>query len=95
MKIKQLASPNFYNTKHKLDTIILHTTLGNYQSTVNHLINPASQVSTHFVIDKKGNVTQLVTLDKAAWHAGYKYDMSRRAKDVIKKDMLGRYINPT
>lgn len=94
MNITQKQSPNFYSTTYKLDTIVLHTTLGNINSTLSHLTNPSSNVSAHFVIDRDGNITQLVSLTNAAWHAGYKYNMSQRAKDVIKKDLLGRYINP-
>lgn len=94
MQITYKQSPNFYDTPYELDTIVLHTTLGNIAGTISHLTNPTTDVSAHFVIDREGNITQLVSLLKAAWHAGYKYNMSQRAKDVIKKDLLGRYINP-
>jgi len=34
------------------------------------LCNPASSASAHFVIGRDGAITQLVSLDRCAWHAG-------------------------
>lgn len=57
--------------------IVLHTTNGNknstYQNELNYLLK-APKVSAHFLIGKEGQVTQLLGLEYAAWHAGYVND---------------------
>ena len=50
--------------------IVWHIADGTYNGTVTWEQNPASQVSSHFVLGKNGEITQLVSLDKAAWTQG-------------------------
>ena len=50
--------------------IVWHIADGTYNGTVTWEQNPASQVSSHFVLGKNGEITQLVPLDKAAWTQG-------------------------
>lgn len=50
--------------------IVLHATVGSFASSLNWLCNPASRVSTHYLIDRDGSTSQLVADDRAAWHAG-------------------------
>jgi murein DD-endopeptidase MepM/ murein hydrolase activator NlpD len=53
-----------------IDTIVVHyTTAGTVQSTINHFLNPASQVSAHYVIDKNGDIYQMVKDADKAFHA--------------------------
>lgn len=52
-------------------------------ATVNWLCDPASKVSAHYHIGRSGAITQMVSLDRVAWHAG-------RA-DIPLRD--GEYIN--
>lgn len=50
--------------------IVLHTTEGSYAGAISWFQNPASSVSAHFVVRRSdGEVTQMVKLDKKAWHA--------------------------
>jgi murein DD-endopeptidase MepM/ murein hydrolase activator NlpD len=53
-----------------IDTIIVHyTTAGTFESTKNHFLNPKSEVSAHYVIDKNGDIYQMVEDADKAWHA--------------------------
>lgn len=50
--------------------IVWHIAEGTYNGTVTWEQNPQSQTSSHFVLGKDGEVTQLVPLDMAAWTQG-------------------------
>jgi LysM repeat protein len=53
-----------------IDTIFVHyTTAGTFESTKNHFLNPASEVSAHYIIDKNGDIYQMVQDADKAWHA--------------------------
>ncbi|MBD2459357.1 N-acetylmuramoyl-L-alanine amidase [Nostoc sp. FACHB-87] len=53
-----------------IDTIVVHyTTAGTAQSSINHFKNPASEVSAHYIIDKNGDIYQMVKDSDKAWHA--------------------------
>jgi N-acetylmuramoyl-L-alanine amidase len=66
------ASPNHSNRRAaKITAIICHYTAGGSLSgTVRKFQDPASKVSSHYVIDKDGKTVQMVALDRTAWHAG-------------------------
>lgn len=72
--IKQFVeSPNYSSRDGgKITNIVVHyTTAGNVQSTINHFLNPASQVSAHYIIDKNGDIYQMVKDADKAWHAAH------------------------
>ena len=70
-KITHCNSPNYSNRAGYIpDMIVNHVTCGSYQSAISWLTNPKSNVSAHFVVSKRGEITQLVPLDKAAWANG-------------------------
>lgn len=52
--------------------VIVHDTAGNIDpdSSISWLRNPAAEASAHFVIDREGRITQLVSCEVKAWHAG-------------------------
>lgn len=64
-------SPN-YSSRAGADIsmLVLHATVGSYQSALDWLRDPASKVSTHYLIRKDGFTSQLVKDDRAAWHSG-------------------------
>ncbi len=64
-------SPN-HSSRNGADIsmLVLHATVGSYASSLAWLTNPASQVSTHYLIRKDGYIAQLVPDNLAAWHAG-------------------------
>lgn len=70
-KIVQRSSPNKMSRKGwKPDMIVSHITEGAFAGSVNWLCNPKSEVSSHFVVSKKGEITQLVDIKEAAWVNG-------------------------
>jgi murein DD-endopeptidase MepM/ murein hydrolase activator NlpD len=66
-----IQSPNYSSRSGaEIDTVIVHyTTAGSFESTKNHFLNPASEVSAHYVIDKNGDIYQMVKDADKAWHA--------------------------
>lgn len=67
---KQIASPNVGGV------IVPKFVVGHYTagltaaSAISTLTNPKSKVSAQFVIDRDGAITQLVSCERRAWHAG-------------------------
>lgn len=74
MKInKEFRSPNHYvafATPPKI--LVIHATAADtWNSTKHWFLNPQSKASSHYVIDKNGDIYQMVDESKPAWHAGY------------------------
>jgi N-acetylmuramoyl-L-alanine amidase len=70
--VKSLPSPNHSSRNGTdIDTIVLHHTASNNgKGDISWLRNPDSKVSSHYVVDKDGTISQLVSDDRKAWHAG-------------------------
>lgn len=81
-------SPNFTEaarTSDDIDTIVIHTTEGNYRDylsfeenqriayhgTIIWFLDTKSQVSAHYVISPTGEITRMVDPKDIAWHATY------------------------
>lgn len=65
------SSPNHSSRQGvAISMIVLHATVGSYESSLAWLCNPASAVSSHYLIRKDGHIAQLVPDSEAAWHAG-------------------------
>lgn len=92
--MEKKISPNHYELDIKPVALVLHTTLSSMSSTTNHFLNPKSQVSAHFGIDRNGEVVQFVELNKGAWHAGRISNPSSRAKSILPKQVWGSLKNP-
>jgi len=55
----------------KIDMVVIHATASDsYESSLDWMMNPKSQVSAHYLIGKDGKGCQLVKESKKAWHAG-------------------------
>ncbi len=52
------------------DMIVIHISEGSRESCINQFKNPASQVSSHFLVDLKGNVVQFVSTADTAYANG-------------------------
>ena len=91
MNIIQSPSPNFSGRAgHKPELIVVHCTEGNWASDMGWLRNPASQVSSHYIISPAGEVHQLVSETDSAWHSG-RID---KPTANLKKKPDGSFINP-
>ncbi len=55
------------------DVVVCHITEGSYIGAVSWLKNPKAQASAHFVVSRKGEITQLVDLRDTAWANGTSY----------------------
>jgi N-acetyl-anhydromuramyl-L-alanine amidase AmpD len=57
-------------TARTIDQIVVHVTEGSYLGSVRWLRNPRSRGSAHYLISRRGEVVQLVSVSDVAWHAG-------------------------
>ncbi len=66
-----IESPNYSSRNEtNIDMIVLHcTTAGIVEGTINWFLNSKSKVSAHYVIDKNGDIYQMVRDECSAWHA--------------------------
>lgn len=65
-------SPNFGERREgaQVELVVLHYTVLDCASALQRLCDPAAEVSTHYVIDRDGQVLSLVDEGMRAWHAG-------------------------
>jgi N-acetylmuramoyl-L-alanine amidase len=71
LPISDLPSPNQDARGEKVDMLILHYTgMKTARDALERLRDPASAVSSHYVVDEGGTVFRLVPENRRAWHAG-------------------------
>ena len=83
-------SPNFTKGRsgHKPEAVVIHITDGNGKGAVEWLKNPASKVSTHYVVLEDGNIVQMVKEEDTAWHTGKLFSPSwRKLKNGINPNL--------
>ena len=71
--IDKYKSANFNKRKNGtfINYIILHyTAMKDYKEALNHLCDKNNKVSSHFLINKSGDIFYLVNIMNRAWHAG-------------------------
>lgn len=65
-----VASPNYSSGRSSYEFVLIHTMQGSYAGTKSWFLNPASNVSTHYIVrSSDGEVTQMVEHRNTAWHA--------------------------
>ena len=69
-KFERVHSPNYNNFLNPMYIVIHYTAGGSAASTVDWFMQPENKVSAHFVIERNGDITQCVSLNNRAWHAG-------------------------
>lgn len=57
-------------TARTIDGVVIHATEGRFLGSVRWLRNPRSHGSAHFVVSRRGQIVQLVSVTDVAWHAG-------------------------
>ncbi len=74
MKIKLNLSPNYSKKsrpKKKIKFVIIHYTgMQSEIESIRRLKSPKHKVSCHYLINRKGIITQMVKDENIAWHAG-------------------------
>lgn len=60
-----------------IDSVVIHTTEGTWDSDAEWMCNPDSEVSTHYVVSPAGGIYELVAPELRAWHAGESYYAGR------------------
>ena len=74
MKIASIISPNYSKKtrlKKQIKFVIIHYTgMQSEIESIKRLKNPKFKVSCHYLINRKGDIIQMVEDRKIAWHAG-------------------------
>jgi N-acetylmuramoyl-L-alanine amidase len=67
----KFKSDNYDQRKFDISLVIIHfTETKTFTDALNLLTSKEKKVSCHYLIDKSGDIFNLVDLDKRAWHAG-------------------------
>ena len=74
MKIIYLSSPNYSKKKRSINSIkfiIIHYTgMQSERESIKRLCSPSSKVSSHYLVNQKGEIFNLIKDLRVAWHAG-------------------------
>jgi N-acetylmuramoyl-L-alanine amidase len=93
MKPIDAPSPNFDERGLPISMIVLHYTgMKDGPSAIERLRDPASKVSSHYVVAEDGTILKLVEEDKRAWHAGASH--WREIDDVNSASVGIEIVNP-
>lgn len=65
-----VATPNMGGVMQPEYLVIHYTAGSSAEGSIAWLSNPQAQASSHLVIGRDGNITQLVPFNHSAWHAG-------------------------
>lgn len=72
MNIQWAGTPNYTKGRagKKIIAIVNHITAGNYPGCLNWMQNPQAKASAHYLVNRAGEIFQLVKDEDTAWHAG-------------------------
>ena len=89
----ETPSPNFDERTTSVSILVLHYTgMPDAAGAIERLTDPASKVSSHYVVAEDGQVLRLVDEEKRAWHAGKSH---WRGIDNINSASVGiEIVNP-
>ena len=74
MTFIEAPSPNFEARKSPPDMVVLHYTgMPTGEAALERLRDPASKVSSHYLVEEDGRVFRLVPEERRAWHAGVSF----------------------
>lgn len=96
-KITFVQAVNHSKRKDIIRGIILHhIMMGEFQKNVDFLASKESNVSAHYVLGVEGSLTQLVALDRKAWHSGIsKYVLGGQMRNDLNHCTIGiEIVNP-
>ena len=78
MEVRNSPNRNIGRQGNVPDFIVCHITDGAFDGAVSWAMNPASQVSYHFIVARDGRVVQLVNIENTAWANGTTNNGSNR-----------------
>ncbi len=80
-----LPSPNFGSRRGRsIDSLILHYTgMASGEAALARLLDPASEVSAHYLVWEDGRIDQLVAEADRAWHAGRSFWAGERDMNTV------------
>ena len=99
MKREQTSIPNIEFTtiafdgedkRLPIDRIVIHTTVGTLQATINTFSSPNAKVSAHYIVDLDGKLYQGLEEYNVAFHSGV-YAMNQRSIGIEHVDN-GKYL---
>ncbi|CAN5529299.1 hypothetical protein BH24ACT22_BH24ACT22_08930 [soil metagenome] len=71
---RKAASSNFTGSNreasYNINRVIIHVAQGSYSGTINWFQTSGASVSAHYVVSRKGGISQCVRNKGIAWHAG-------------------------
>ena len=74
MKINVLKSPNHFSEKRSKNNVIFivihYTGMQSERACIERLTNKKNKVSTHYLINRKGDIIRMIDEKYIAWHAG-------------------------
>jgi N-acetylmuramoyl-L-alanine amidase len=93
VRIRDLPSPNHDERPLPVDMLVLHYTgMRSGAEAIARLRDPASRVSSHYVVEEDGAVFRLVAEDRRAWHAGLSH---WRGESLLNGRSIGiEIVNP-
>jgi len=98
--INKYKSPNYSFRKKPflIKYVVIHyTAINSYNEAIQYLCNKSNKVSSHFLINKLGDIYYLVNIKYRAWHAGISY--WKKEGDInsnsigIELDNSGHHLN--
>lgn len=90
-KVKYVRAANQSRRTDKVRGIVLHhIMMGSFKQNVDFLSSKASGVSAHYVLGRNGELNQLVSTKKKAWHAGVaKYKIGGKVRSNLNSCTVG------
>jgi len=95
MRFIESPSPNFGERRDgaPADMLVLHYTgMPTAAAALARMMDPAAEVSAHYMVDESGGVYALVAEEKRAWHAGQSYWAG--ASDINSRSIGIEIVNP-
>lgn len=68
--IKHPGTPNHGGSMYQHRGVVIHIAQGSYSGTIAWQMNPDAEVSSHFIVSKGGEITQMLDTDVIAWTQG-------------------------
>jgi N-acetylmuramoyl-L-alanine amidase len=91
--IQDRPSPNHDAREEPVDILVLHYTgMQSAEAAIARLCDPASRVSSHYVVEEDGRIWRLVVEGRRAWHAGVSF---WRGNETLNGRSIGiEIVNP-